>query len=124
MRECFFFSVKRCNHVLGFTCLYVIFTKSLSTLYPSSSYCRGQINISTRPKGPAYYHTERFISYRKYILQITQPSQCTQLQYRYSVISEAPSRLLRGTYSVWRGGAIRVQFFSLPDVKKCKNNWK
>ena len=40
-------------------------------------------------------HTERFISYRKYILQITQPSQyrCTQLQYRFTVISEAPSTL-------------------------------
>ena len=39
--------------------------------------------------------TERFISYRKYILQITQPSQyrCTQLQYRFAVITEAPSML-------------------------------
>ena len=37
--------------------------------------------------------TERFISYRKHILQITQPSQnrWTQLQYRFAVISEAPS---------------------------------
>ena len=37
--------------------------------------------------------TERFISYRKYIQQITQPSQCrcTQLQYRFALISEAPS---------------------------------
>ena len=35
----------------------------------------------------------RFISYRKYILQITQPSQyrCTLLQYRFAVISETPS---------------------------------
>ena len=32
-------------------------------------------------------------NYREYILQITQPSQyrCTQLQYRFAVISEAPS---------------------------------
>ena len=38
--------------------------------------------------------TERFISYRKYILQITQPSQyrCAQLQYRFAVISEALSK--------------------------------
>ena len=37
--------------------------------------------------------TERFISYRKNILQITQPSlyRCTQLQYIFAVISEAPS---------------------------------
>ena len=35
------------------------------------------------------------ISYRKYILQITQPSQCkvTKLQYRFVVISGAPSTL-------------------------------
>ena len=34
-----------------------------------------------------------FINYRKYILQITQPSQYryTQLKYKFSVISEAPS---------------------------------
>ena len=40
-------------------------------------------------------HTERFMYYRKYILQITQPSQyrCTQLQYRFAVIFEAPSTL-------------------------------
>ena len=39
------------------------------------------------------HSTERFISYRKYILQITQPSRyrCTQLQYRFAGISEAPS---------------------------------
>ena len=39
-------------------------------------------------------NTERFISYRKYILQTTKPSQyrCTQLQYRFAVSSEAPSR--------------------------------
>ena len=39
--------------------------------------------------------TERFIYYRKYIQQITQPSpyRCTQLQYRFAVISEAPSML-------------------------------
>ena len=38
-------------------------------------------------------HTQCFIYYRKYILKITQPSQyrCTQLQYRFAVISEAPS---------------------------------
>jgi len=38
-------------------------------------------------------YIERFISYRKYKLQITQPSQyrCTQLQYRFAVISDAPS---------------------------------
>ena len=38
-------------------------------------------------------YSECFIHYRKYILQITQPSQyrCTQLQYRFAVISEAPS---------------------------------
>ena len=37
--------------------------------------------------------TTCFIYYRKYILQITQPSKyrCTQLQYRFAVISEAPS---------------------------------
>ena len=41
-------------------------------------------------------HTESFISYRIYILQITQPSQCrcTQLQYRFAVIFEAPSMTL------------------------------
>ena len=39
--------------------------------------------------------TERFIYYRKFILHITQPSQyrCTQLQYSFAVISEAPSIL-------------------------------
>ena len=37
--------------------------------------------------------TRRSIYYRKYILEITQPSQYryTQLQYRFAVISEAPS---------------------------------
>ena len=42
-------------------------------------------------------HTERFIHYRKYILQITQPSQyrCTQLQYMFAVISEAPSMYIK-----------------------------
>ena len=42
---------------------------------------------------PNIYSTEGFISYRKYILQITQPSQyrCTQLQYRFAEISETPS---------------------------------
>ena len=37
--------------------------------------------------------TERSIYYRKHILQITQPSEYryTQLQYRFAVISEAPS---------------------------------
>ena len=36
--------------------------------------------------------TRRSIYYRKYILEITQPSQYryTQLQYRFAVISEAP----------------------------------
>ena len=40
--------------------------------------------------------TECFIYYRKYLLQITQPSQprCTQLQYRFAVISEAPSTFI------------------------------
>ena len=40
-------------------------------------------------------YTERSIYYRKYILQITQPSQnrFTLLQYRFAVISEAPSIL-------------------------------
>ena len=40
--------------------------------------------------GRPAHNTERFISYRKYILQITQPSQyrCTQLQF--AVIFEAP----------------------------------
>ena len=38
--------------------------------------------------------TERFIYYRKYILQITQPSQyrCTELHYGFAVISETPSK--------------------------------
>ena len=37
-------------------------------------------------------YTERIISYRKNILQIAQPSQyrCTQLEYRFAVISDAP----------------------------------
>ena len=37
------------------------------------------------------------MSYRKYILQITHPSQskCSQLQYKFAVISEAPSMYLR-----------------------------
>ena len=37
--------------------------------------------------------TRRSLYYRKYILQITQPSQYryTQLQYTFAVISEAPS---------------------------------
>ena len=40
-----------------------------------------------------YIYTERFISYRKYMLQITQPFQySTQLQYRFAVIFEAPSK--------------------------------
>ena len=42
-------------------------------------------------------YKECFISYRKYTLQITQPSiyRCTQLQRRLAVISEAPSSWLR-----------------------------
>ena len=38
-------------------------------------------------------HTRRSIYYRKYILQITQPSQYrySQSQYRFAVISAAPS---------------------------------
>ena len=41
----------------------------------------------------AYIYTECFIYCCKCILQITQPSQyrCTQLQYRFAVISAAPS---------------------------------
>ena len=41
----------------------------------------------------SYSRTERSIYYRKYILQITQPSlyRYTQLQYRFAVISEASS---------------------------------
>ena len=44
--------------------------------------------------------TKCFIYYRKSILQITQPSKyrCTHLQYRFAVISEAPSYIqLRNT---------------------------
>ena len=39
-------------------------------------------------------YTDGFTYYRKYILQITQPSQyrSTQLQYRFAVISDAPSK--------------------------------
>ena len=39
-------------------------------------------------------YTECFIYYRKYVLKITQPSQyrCMQLQYRFAVTSEAPSK--------------------------------
>ena len=45
-----------------------------------------------------------FISYRKYILQITQPYQyrCTQLQYRFALISEAPSKLLKSLFFIER----------------------
>ena len=41
-----------------------------------------------------YYSTGWSISYRKYILQITQPSQYryAKLQYRFAVISGSPSR--------------------------------
>ena len=40
-------------------------------------------------------YTKRSIYYRKYTLQKPQPSKnrYTQLQYRFAVISEAPSRL-------------------------------
>ena len=40
-------------------------------------------------------YTWRSIYYRKYVLQITQPSQYryTQLQYRFALIYEAPSIL-------------------------------
>ena len=43
--------------------------------------------------------TDCFIYYRKHILQITQPSRCrcTQLQYIFAVIVEAPS-----TYESWK----------------------
>ena len=43
----------------------------------------------------AWCTTRRSIDYRKYILQITQPSQYrySQLQYRFAVISEAPGNL-------------------------------
>ena len=43
-----------------------------------------------------FVHTECFIYYRKYILQITQPSpyRCTQLQCRFAVISEAVTRIV------------------------------
>ena len=39
--------------------------------------------------------TKRSIYYRKYVLQITQPSlyRYTQLMYRFAVISEAPNKL-------------------------------
>ena len=45
-----------------------------------------------------------FISYCKYILQITQPYQyrCTQLQYRFALISEAPSKLLKSLFFIER----------------------
>ena len=45
---------------------------------------------------PYPYLTRCSIYYRKYILQITQPSQYRymQLQYRFAVISEAPSTLV------------------------------
>ena len=46
------------------------------------------------------YSSKRSIHYRKYILQITQPSQYryTQLQYRFAVISEAPSTYMGRTW--------------------------
>ena len=45
------------------------------------------------PASPRTTGTECFIYYRKYMLKITQPSQYrrTQLQYRFAVMSEAPS---------------------------------
>ena len=46
-------------------------------------------------KWPTGKSTKRSIYYRKYMLQIMQPSQYryTQLQYRFAVISEAPSTM-------------------------------
>ena len=48
------------------------------------------------------HDTECFIYYHKYILQIPQPSQygCTQLQYRFAVISEAPSNITTMAYAL------------------------
>ena len=45
--------------------------------------------------------TKRSIYYRKYVLQITQPSlyRYTQLMYRFAVISEAPSMFLQLTWN-------------------------
>jgi len=50
---------------------------------------------------PNYHVT--YIQYRNYILQITQPFQyrCTQLQYRFAVISEAPSKYLQTVIPAW-----------------------
>ena len=56
----------------------------------------------------SYTYTTCFIYYRKYILQITQPSRTrfTQLQYRFAVISEAPSRNVGSepVLNCWSGG--------------------
>ena len=54
---------------------------------------RNCLNRCTSVLDWIYNYSERFISYRKYKLHITQASQyiCTQLQYRFEVISEAPS---------------------------------
>ena len=64
--------------------------RSLARLLTSMS----KINKPTDIRTEIYvYFTKRFISYRKYILQIMQPShyRCMQLQCRFAVFSEAPS---------------------------------
>ena len=66
---------------------------NLQILYPTPQY-----RIRKKCKLMSNKHTPCFIYYnRKSILQITQPIQyrCTQLQYRFAVISEAPRERLR-----------------------------
>ena len=49
------------------------------------------------------HYTVRFLYYRKFDLKIAQPSQYryTQLQYRFAVISEAPSTLCNTIYDIY-----------------------
>ena len=65
-----------------------LFLSPSCSLYPLKSITNFAVMDSL-----SLFTMECFIYYRKYILQITQPSQyrCKQLQYRFAVISKAPS---------------------------------
>ena len=78
-----------------FVSIYKVFNKTYHNVYIHSFTFFSEYTFITSLK-ICFVYTDRFTYYRKYILQITQPSQyiCTQLQYRFAVISEAPSRFI------------------------------
>ena len=73
-------------------------------------------------------YTTCFIYYRQSILQNMQPSQCRciQLQYRFAVISEAPSSNSEHVAHAWKNRAfLRELFYLWPlSIKKCHKQIK